>query len=75
MTYPPPPVERFYDSMCSMVRQIKDMLVKQQDQELADEFLPLLEREFQRIDGQMGWGYPDEFGECIHELRDAYDTE
>ena len=24
--------ERFYDSMCSMVRQIKDMLVKQQDQ-------------------------------------------
>jgi hypothetical protein len=67
--------EPFYDSMCSMVRQIKDMLLKEQDQALADEFLPLLEREFQRIDGQMGWGYPDEFGECIDELKEAFERD
>ncbi|MCR9126760.1 MAG: hypothetical protein NXH82_11595 [Rhodobacteraceae bacterium] len=64
--------ERFYDSMCSMVRQIKDFLLKEQDQALADEILPLLETEFERIDGQMGWGYPDEFGEYVEELRDAF---
>ena len=64
--------EQFYDSMCSMVRQIKDRLLKEQDARLADELLPLLEKEFERIDGQMGWGYPDEFGEHLEELRDAF---
>jgi hypothetical protein len=61
--------ERFYDSMSSMVRQIKEALINEQDQALADEILPLLENEFERIDGQMGWGYPDEFGEHVEELR------
>jgi hypothetical protein len=36
--------ERFYDSMCSMVSQIKDRLLKEQDHELVDEILPLLEK-------------------------------
>lgn len=64
--------ERFYDSLCSMVRQIKDTLIKDQDQNLADAILPLLEKEFKRIDGQMGWGYPDEFGDHLEELRDRF---
>ncbi|MDV7144739.1 hypothetical protein R3X27_18820 [Tropicimonas sp. TH_r6] len=64
--------ERFYDSLCTMVRQIKDRLQNEQDQKLADEILPLLEKEFIRIDGQMGWGYPDEFGDCLEELRTAF---
>ncbi len=67
--------ERFYDSMCSMLGQIKDRLLKEQDQKLADEILPLLEKEFERIDGQMGWGYPDEFGEHLEELRDAFEQD
>lgn len=64
--------EPFYDSMCSMVRQIKDTLLKMQDQELADKILPLLITEFERIDGQMGWGYPDEFGDHVDELQQVY---
>jgi hypothetical protein len=64
--------EPFYDSMCSMVRQIKDMLLKAQDQDLADQILPLLVTEFERIDGQMGWGYPDEFSDHIEELQRVY---
>ena len=64
--------ERFYNSMCSMVGQIKDRLLKEQDQSLAEGIVPLLEKEFKRIDGQMGWGYPDEFGDHLGELRDAF---
>ncbi|WP_099828266.1 hypothetical protein [Oceaniglobus indicus] len=67
--------ERFYDSMCSMVRQIKDRLLKEQDQKLADDILPLLEKEFERIDGQMGWGYPDEFGDHVDDLREVFKKE
>lgn len=58
--------------MCSMVRQIIDRLLREQDQKLVDEILPILEKEFDRIDGQMGWGYPDEFGDHLEELRDAF---
>lgn len=64
--------ERFYDSMRSMVHQIKDALIKEKDQGLTEAILPLLEKEFERIDGQMGWGYPDEFGEYVEELRDRF---
>ncbi|PRY21254.1 hypothetical protein CLV78_110129 [Aliiruegeria haliotis] len=67
--------ERFYDSMCTMVRQITDRLLKEQDHQIVDEILPSLEKEFKRIDGQMGWGYPDEFGDCLEELRDAFERE
>jgi hypothetical protein len=61
--------EDFYDSMCSMVDQIKKRLLAKGSPELAAEFLPMLEHEFRRIDGQMGWGYPDEVAEQIAELR------
>lgn len=67
--------ERFYDSMGSMVRQIKDRLLKEQDADLTAQFLPLLEKEYQRIDGEMGWGYPDEVADYIHELRDAFGSD
>ena len=61
--------EAFYDSLCSMVDQIKKRLLAEGSTELVAEFLPMLEHEFQRIDGQMGWGYPDEVGEQIAVLR------
>ena len=64
--------ETFYNSLCSMLDQVKKQLIAEKDQQLADEFIPLLEREFQRIDGQMGWGYPDEFGEQVAELRGRF---
>ena len=64
--------EGFYDSMCSMIEEIKERILKEQDQNLAEEFLPLLEKEFKRIDGRMGWGYPDEFGACVETLREVF---
>lgn len=64
--------EKFYDSMCSMVRLIKEQLFKENNQGLANEILPLLAKEFERIDGLMGWGYPDEFGEHVADLRDVF---
>jgi hypothetical protein len=64
--------ETFYDSQCSMVEGIKDRLLNEQDEALAAEFLPLLEKEFERIDGQMGWGYPDEVRDHIEELRGRF---
>lgn len=64
--------DAFYDSLCSMVEGIKERLLTEDDAQLATEFLPLLVKEFERIDGQMGWGYPDEFGEQVAELRERY---
>lgn len=64
--------ETFYDSLCSMVDQIKRLLIKQNDVVLAAEFIPLLDKEFERIDGQMGWGYPDEVGEQVAELKERF---
>ena len=64
--------ETFYNSLCSMLDQVKKQLIAGNDPTLAAEFIPLLEREFQRIDGQMGWGYPDEFGEQVAELRERF---
>lgn len=64
--------EAFYDSLCSMVDQIKRLLIRENDVVLAAEFIPLLEMEFQRIDGQMGWGYPDEVGEQVSELKERF---
>jgi outer membrane cobalamin receptor len=66
--------EGFYNSMCSMVRQIRDRLLKEQDRKLTAEFLPILEGEFQRIDGQMGWGYADEFGEYVEDIKKAFNA-
>lgn len=64
--------EQFYDSMCSMVGQIKDRLLKENDPEVADEILPLLEKEFERINERIGWGYPDEFSDHLEDMRNAF---
>lgn len=67
--------EPFYNSMCSMVNQFRKLLIQHGDQGLANQFIPSLEAEFQRIDGQMGWGYPDEVGEQLMDLKDAFDLD
>ena len=64
--------EGFYGSLCSMMSAISQVLLTQSDQKLADEFLPVLEAEFLRVDGKMGWGYPDELSDYISDLRDAF---
>jgi hypothetical protein len=64
--------ETFYNSLCSMLDQVKKQLIAEKDHQLAAEFIPVLEHEFKRIDGQMGWGYPDEFGEQVAELRGRF---
>jgi len=65
--------EGFYDSLCSMFSSIVQTLLKQQDQELFAEFLPSLEAELDRVDGQIGWGYPDELSEYLTDLKDAFE--
>lgn len=62
--------ETFYNSLCSMLDQVKKQLIAEKDHPLAAELIPVLEQEFQRIDGQIGWGYPDEFGEQVADLRE-----
>ena len=64
--------EPFYNSLCSILDQVKKQLIAEENHQLAAEFIPLLEHEFQRIDGQMGWGYPDEFGEQVAMLREQF---
>jgi len=64
--------EPFYNSLCSILDQVKKQLIAEDNHQLAAEFIPLLEHEFQRIDGQMGWGYPDEFGEQVAMLREQF---
>lgn len=64
--------EAFYDILCAMVEGIKERLLTEDDAQLATEFLPLLVKEFERIDGQMGWGYPDEVSDHIDELRGCF---
>lgn len=59
----------FYDSLCSMLDQLVKLLISTNDHRLACKFVPALEREFSRIDGKMGWGYPDEFDEQLTVLR------
>ena len=59
----------FYDSLCSMLDQLVKLLISTNDHDLACEFVAALEREFSRIDGKMGWGYPDEFDEQLTVLR------
>lgn len=65
--------EGFYDSLCSMFASVVQNLLKQQDQELFAEFLPSLEAEFHRVDGQIGWGYPDELSGYLADLKDAFE--
>ena len=35
------------------------------------EFLPTLEAKFHRVEGKVGWGYPDELSDYLAGLRDA----
>jgi len=65
--------EGFYDSLCSMFSGAVQTLLKQQDRELFAEFLPLLERELHRVDGHIGWGYPDELSGYLSDLKDAFE--
>jgi len=65
--------EGFYDSLCSMFSSVVNTLRKQQDRELYTKFLPLLEMEFARVDGQIGWGYPDELSDYLADLKDAFE--
>lgn len=64
--------EAFYNSMGSMFSKVVQMLLEQQELDLIAEFLPTLEAEFHRVDGKMGWGYPDELSDYLAELRDAF---
>ena len=64
--------EAFYDSLGSMFSKIVQMLLGQNNQDLAAEFLPSLETEFHRVDGKMGWGFSDELSDYLAELRDAF---
>ena len=64
--------EAFYDSLGSMFSKIIQILIAQNDKDLVAEWLPMLEVEFHRIDGTVGWGYPDELSNCLAELQDAF---
>lgn len=65
--------EGFYDSLCAMFSGVVQTLLKHRDQELFAEFLPSLEAELDRIDGQIGWGYPDQLSEYFSDLKDAFE--
>jgi len=65
--------EGFYDSLSSMFSSVAQTLMKQQDQELFAEFLPSLKAEIDRVDDQIGWGYPDELSEYLADLKDAFE--
>ena len=65
--------EGFYDSLCSKFSSIVQTLLKQQDQELFTEFLPSLQAELHRVDGQIGWGYPDDLSDYLADLKDAFE--
>ena len=64
--------EGFYGSLCSMFLSIVNILLKKDDTDLFADFLPLLEAEFSRVDGQIGWGYPDELSDHLMDLKDAF---
>ena len=52
--------------------QLVKLMLSENDPALAAEFIPVLEKEFARIDGQMGWVYPDQFGEQVVLLRSHF---
>lgn len=63
----------FYDSMGSMFSRLVATLIKQEDETLVSEFMPLLEAEFKRVEW-MGWGYGDELRESLEDLKQAFPT-
>ena len=64
--------EAFYNSLGSMFYKIIQILIAQNDKDLVAEWLPMLEAEFHRIDGTVGWNYPDELSDYLAELRDTF---
>ncbi|MGO4909918.1 hypothetical protein ACEN2J_16475 [Pseudorhodobacter sp. W20_MBD10_FR17] len=58
----------FYDSLSSMFSKIVKCLIDEGNHDLFVEFLPLLDAEFQRVDGKVGWGYPDEMADELADL-------
>jgi hypothetical protein len=56
-----------------MFSSVVQTLLKQQDKELFTEFLPALEAELNRVNGKIGWGYPDELSEYLADLKDAFE--
>ena len=65
--------ERFYDSLCSIFSSVVQTLLKPQNKDLLAEFMPLLKAELDRVDGQIGWGYPDALSEYFADLKDAFE--
>lgn len=63
--------EAFYNSLCSMFSKIAKTLRIRDNQDLLVKLLPTLEVEFHRVDGKVGWGYPEEISGYIADLRDA----
>ncbi|MCY4032356.1 MAG: hypothetical protein OXF05_09600 [Hyphomicrobiales bacterium] len=63
----------FYDSMLSMFSRLVETLIKQKDETLVSEFMPLLEAEFKRVEW-MGWGYADGLRELLEDLKKAFPT-
>ena len=51
-----------------MFFKIIQILIAQNDKDLVAEWLPMLEAEFHRIDGTVGWNYPDELSDYLAEL-------
>jgi len=59
--------EAFYDSLAAMFNSITSTLIKQKNEDLAMEFIPLLEEEVKRVEW-MGWGYGDECKELFDDF-------
>ena len=64
--------EPFYDSMEAMFSGIVKKLIQQKDSALTEEFMPKLEAELKRVDGEMGWGYPEALRGWMEELYKTF---
>jgi len=65
--------EPLNNGMCSIVDQFRKLWIKKGKTKLAKQFIPVLDAESQRIEGQIGWGYPDELVDQLSDLKDAFD--
>ena len=63
--------EPFYNSMESMFDSMVKKLIQTKDNDLMVEFLEKMEKEYNRVDGIVGWWYPDSLNYCLEELRSA----
>lgn len=65
--------ESYYDSMLSMFARLVETLIKQKDETLTSEFMPLLEAEVKRVEW-IGWGYGDGLSMFLDDLKEAFQT-